>query len=67
MAQPRQLREMIAAERSELVGFLRTLFADDWLVPSLLDIPTPRSVEETALRIAPATDDKLRCHVVDGP
>jgi uncharacterized protein (TIGR03083 family) len=29
------LREMIAAERADLVEFLRTLSGDDWLVPSL--------------------------------
>jgi uncharacterized protein (TIGR03083 family) len=30
-----KLREMIAAERAEMVEFLRTLSDDDWLVPSL--------------------------------
>ena len=31
------LREMIAAERADLVEFLRTLSDDDWLVPSLCE------------------------------
>jgi Mycothiol maleylpyruvate isomerase N-terminal domain len=31
------LREMIVAERADLVEFLRTLSGDDWLVPSLCE------------------------------
>jgi uncharacterized protein (TIGR03083 family) len=32
-----RLREMVAAERADLVEFLRTLSDDDWLVPSLCE------------------------------
>jgi uncharacterized protein (TIGR03083 family) len=71
------LREMIAAERADLVEFLRTLSDDDWLVPSLCegwrvrDVVAHLSVDTVSIPtyvgalIRKRTPDRVNQHFVD--
>lgn len=71
------LREMIAAERADLVEFLRTLSDDDWLVPSLCkgwrvrDVVAHLSVDTVSIAayvgalVRERTPDRVNQHFVD--
>lgn len=71
------LREMIAAERADLVEFLRTLSDDDWLVPSLCegwrvrDVVAHLSVDTVSIAtyvgalVRKRTPDRVNQHFVD--
>jgi uncharacterized protein (TIGR03083 family) len=71
------LRDMVAAERADLVEFLRTLSDDDWLVPSLCvgwrvrDVVAHLSIDTVSIAtyvgalVRKRTPDRVNQHFVD--